>query len=362
MSEIANEEIINTEQFQKLKDLVKKLNTITSEDVKELHDFIEMDRIQVEGATDTVLMEEYEHIQLDKNEKKIKNIFDKLPPTLKNEILQLIASLTFTARGNYNEAQKGGDDEIIEISSKQNKFLTNKNLFYSTLCFIFGLSLIYYASVVAKGLGDDLGIDLNFTGFVGLFLNPLKTSGTAINNIINNVLDKTLSEMNYKITNVCSASGNSWIGELLTIFQDPKTKIGCGLEVGFDTMVNEMKNNKIKLLNNIGYITNLVRAGNAIVLTSGSTVLYIVNGKTDGKLARLLQNIPVVGNFIINNNQFAIEDKQEHAGGKRRTKITKRKTKKTKRTKRKTKKIRRTKKSKKGRKSRKQRKSRKGRK
>ena len=352
------QEIIKTKQFQELNNLVQELNKIKSEELTELRKFIEMDIIPVEGATDIILMEEYNDMKpVNDTQTKMKNIFDKLPLKLKNEILQLIASLTFTAIGNYNKTQTGGDDEIIEVSRKQkNDFLTNKNLFYSTLCLIFGLSLLYYASIVAKGLGEEFGLDLNFTGFVGLFLNPFKISGGAINKIIESVLKNTMNEMSYKVSNVCSTSGNSWIGELLTIFQDPSTKVNCALDVSSSVMISELKITKTKMISNIGYITNLVRAGNAITFTSGSTILYIVNDKSDGKLARLLQNIPVVGNFIVNNNQIAIEDKQE--GGKRRSKKSKRKTKKQ----RKTKKSRKGRKSKKQRKSRKSRKSRKGRK
>ncbi len=322
---------VKSEDAKAINNLIQNILKIESNDLTELRDLIEMEVIPVKDATYDILINESNNIQPDTHTQTIiQNIFNKLPKKQQNDILQYIASLTLHAKKNSNIQQLGGDDEIIEFEPKRNSLLTNKQLYYAVLLLIFGLSLFYYASIITKELGEEYGLDLNFTGFVSLFLNPLKVSGTGINTIINSIMTATLDEMKYKISHVCSTAGNSWIGELLTMFQDPATKVECGLNVGTSVLTNELELTKTKVVNNIGYITNLVRAGYAITFTSGARVIYIVNSETNGKLTGLLQNIPIVGKFVFNDDKLAIADKE---GEKKKSKQTKKKSKKSKKSK-----------------------------
>ena len=335
--------IVKSEEMKTLNNIIQNILKIEGSDLTELRDLIEMEVIPVKDATYDILINESNNIQPDTHAQTIiQNIFNKLPKKQKNEILQYIASLTLHVKKNTNTQQIGGDDEIIEFEPKRNSLLTNKNLYYAVLFFIFGLSLFYYASTITKALGEEYGLDINFTGFVSLFLNPLKVSGTGINTIINSIMTATMDEMKYKISHVCSTAGNSWVGELLTMFQDPATKLECGLNVGTSVLANELELTKTKVVNNIGYITNLVRAGYAITFTSGARVIYIVNSETNGKLTGLLQNIPIVGKFVFNDDKLAITDKE---GGKRKSKQTKKKLKKSKKSKKSKKLNRKTKKN-----------------
>lgn len=301
-------------------------------------------------ATDTQLMEEFKNINFGNNP-RLADAFKRLTNEVQTGLLHLIASLNFQSNG-----QMGGDTDIIEMpdtDKKKNTYL-NKNLVLSVLGLFFGLFLLLVAKNMATSLGGDYGLEINFTGFVGLFLNPLNSAKGTFQVIVNSLLEQTKDEISFQVERVCGAAGGGWVSNILITLQGPGKQFECALDVGNKIMGSEFALHQTKIANNISSITNLVRGGYSIACYSGAKTALILDGPS-GKISTFIKNIPggnmaltILGASDDTNEQLAIVN----GGGKRKSKKS-RKGKKSSKTRR----GRNSKKARKGRKSKKSRKA-----
>ena len=99
-------------------------------------------------AKDEELLEDLKNLNENETNKSFKTLLTSisfLKQEHQLELLHLIASLTMTARANENMKMGGdGHDNIVEYDEelpekKENKFLSNRSLFYSIVGFFIGL-------------------------------------------------------------------------------------------------------------------------------------------------------------------------------------------------------------------------------
>lgn len=270
------------------------------------------------NATDTQLMEEFKNINF--GNPILVDAFNRLPIKVQTGLLHLIASLNFQSKG-----QTGGDNgettEIARIDKKPNIYLT-KDLVYSVLGLFFGLFLLLVAKNMATSLGGDYGLEINFTGFIGLFLNPLSSAKGAFQVIVNSLLEQTKDEISFQVKRVCGAAGDGWVSNILITLQGPGKQFECALDVGNKIMGSEFALHQTKIANNISSITNLVRGGYSIACYSGAKTALILDGPS-GKISTFIKNIPggnmaltILGSGSNQDHQLAIKN----SGGKRKSK------------------------------------------
>lgn len=326
-----------------------ELDTFDKKANKVLSKLFSTEEIIPTDATDTQLHKEFEKIVLNKF---LKEAFEELPKTVQTKLLHLIASLHYASK---RKTQTGGNDndiiELPDIDRKPNTYLT-KNLVYSVLGLFFGLFLLLVAKNMATSLGADYGLEINFTGFVGLFLNPVNSAKGTFQVVVNSLLEQTKGEVAHQVERVCGAAGGGWVNNILVSLQGPGQRFQCTLDVANKVMGSEMQLQQTKIVNNLTYITNMVRAGYGIACYSATKVVLIVEGE-NGNVKQLMNQIPG-GKLALKllgadaeMNTLAIEN----YGGKRKSKKARKVIK--------SKKARKAKKSKKARKVRKSKKSKK---
>ena len=297
------------------------MNNVDIEGKKALTKLVTMD-IHPTDATNEQLREEFNNLNL--GNKTLETIFYELPKDVQDGMLQLAAGLYFHSKGNQVK-RGGGDDAIIALDDaprrEPNIYLT-KPFVTSVLVFFFGLFLLFTAKNMATSLGGDYGVEINFTGFVGLFLNPLNSAKGTFQVIVNSLLEQTKDEIGFQVERVCGAAGGGWINNLLVAIQGAGKQFECALDVGNKIMGSEFALHQKKIANNISNITNLLRSGYAMVGLAGGNIAIMIDGP-DGKITRFIKKIPA-GTMLLNlmgsnvSNQSAIENR----GGKRKSNKT----------------------------------------
>ena len=308
------------QQQRKLENLLNKLQEVDEEGKEALTKLATM-KIIPTNATNEQLHEEFKNLNLDN--KTLETIFYALPKDVQDGMLQFAAGLYFHSRGNQVKRGGGGDKDIIEFEDEPrrepNIYLT-KPFVTSVLVFIFGLFLLFTAKNMASSLGAEYGLEINFAGFVGLFLNPLQSAKGTFQVIVKSLLDKMSAELAFKIEEGCGAAGGGWINNLLVAIQGPGEHFQCALDVGNKVMGAEMQVQQARIMTNLSNITNLLRSGYAMIGLAGGNIAVMIDGP-DGKITRFIENIPggttllgLMGSNV--SKQLAIESR----GGKRKSK------------------------------------------
>ena len=275
-----------------------------------------------------------------------------LSQPVKLELLQLIASLTMTAKANILTVQEGGDDELVDYDEelpeqKKNKFLSNSSLFYSILGLFIGLTLLYFAQSNLNALKENYDIQIP-GGFLSLLTNPKETGETLVKTVLSNLLKKAGSEIEYQTTRACTPQDGSSITALIQTLWDPSGVAKCVVDTGLDTAFIEAKRTAGEMSVTYNFIAKCIQVGTGMVSTFGGSTYYILDGRNDNKISRFIMDtvkrVPGLNQLLPSSeSRFAIEDSS--TGGKRKSKRKTRKSKKTRKGKK-------DKKSKKGRKSR----------
>lgn len=294
-----------------------QLQKVDKEGKKALTKLVTKEIIQTDAKPEQ-LHEEFKNLNLNKT---LETIFYVLPKDVQDKLLQLAASLYFHSKGN--QVKRGGGDDIIALDDatrrEPNIYLT-KPFVTSVLVFIFGLFLLFTAKNMASSLGAEYGLEINFAGFVGLFLNPLQSAKGTFQVIVKSLLDKMSAELAFKIEEGCGAAGGGWINNLLVAIQGPGEHFQCALDVGNKVMGAEMQVQQARIMTNLSNITNLLRSGYAMVGLAGGNIAVMIDGP-DGKITRFIENIPggtsvlrLMGHNV--SNPLAIT----YGGGKRKSK------------------------------------------
>lgn len=275
-----------------------------------------------------------------------------LSQPVKLELLQLIASLTMTAKANILTVQEGGDDELVDYDEelpeqKKNKFLSNSSLFYSILGLFIGLTLLYFAQSNLNALKENYDIQIP-GGFLSLLTNPKETGETLVKTVLSNLLKKAGSEIEYQTTRACTPQDGSSITALIQTLWDPSGVAKCVVDTGLDTAFIEAKRTAGEMSVTYNFIAKCIQVGTGMVSTFGGSTYYILDGRNDNKISRFIMDtvkrVPGLNQLLPSSeSRFAIEDSS--TGGKRKSKRKTRKSKKTRKGKK-------GKKGKKGRKSR----------
>lgn len=309
---------VQQQQQRKLENLLNQLQKVDKEGEEVLTKLATM-KIIPTNAKPEQLHEEFKNLNLNKT---LETIFYKLPKSVQDEMLHLAANLNFHSKGNQVK-RGGGDDDIIPLDGaprrEPNIYLT-KPFVTSVLVFIFGLFLLFTAKNMASSLGAEYGLEINFAGFVGLFLNPLQSAKGTFQVIVKSLLDKMSAELAFKIEEGCGAAGGGWINNLLAaVVGGPGDQFQCALDVGNQVMGAEMQVQQARILTNLNTITNLLRSGYAMIGLAGGNIVVMIDGR-DGNINKFIKTIPGVTSVLsligTDQNQLAIE----YGGGKRKSK------------------------------------------
>ena len=341
-----------------------KLNTIDVQ-AYELFGSIASMKIIPTDAKDEELLEEFKNLNENETNKNFKILLTSISYLKKEhqlELLHLIASLTMTSKANKNKNIKMGGDghsDIVEYDEelpekKENRFLSNKSLFYSVVGFFIGLTLIFYSFSIMKASGENVGVFIDKQSFINLFIRPRETAEKTFATIMHSIASKAADEIKFQASRECGTADGSYISNMITALWDPSAKFNCVIDSSLETTIIEATRTKKELTNNIYYIINFARAGSLMTWTFSATTYAIIDGRNDNKISKFIvktaREIPGLKQLLpISNKNLEIED---ISGGKRKSKRRTRKTKKSR-------KSRKSKKSKKSKKSRKSRKSRK---
>ena len=306
------------------------------------------------NASNEELLEELTNLEENANnnaQKALLKSISHLSQPVKLELLQLIASLTMTAKANENRlnVQKGGDNEIVEYDEeipekKKNAFLSNKSLFYSILGLFIGLTLLYFAHSNLNALQVNFDIQIP-GGFLSLLTNPKETGETLVKTVLSNLIKKAGREIEYQTTRACTPQDGSRITALIQTLWDPSGVSKCVVDHGLETAFIEAKRTANEISVTYNFIATCIKVGTGMVSTFGGSTYLIIDGRNNNKISNFIMNtvktVPGLKQLLTNSDQtLAIEDGS--TGGKSKSKRGGRKSKKS----------RKGKKGKKGRKSR----------
>ena len=292
-------------------------------------------------AKDEELLEDLKNLNENETNKSFKTLLTTisfLKQEHQLELLHLIASLTMTERANENMKMGGdGHDNIVEYDEelpekKENKFLSNRSLFYSIVGFFIGLSLIYYAFSNMKALGENVGVFMDKQSFINLFLRPKETAEKTFATIMNNIAARAAEEIKFQASRECGTADGSYISNMITALWNPAGKFNCIYDSSLETTIIEATRTKRELANNLSYIISFARIGTAMTWSFGGSTFLILDGKNNYKISKFIMNtvksVPGLKQLLPTSEQkLAIEDSS--TGGKRKSKRRGRKSKKS---------------------------------
>ena len=291
-------------------------------------------------AKDEELLEDLKNLNENETNKSFKTLLTSvsfLKQEHQLELLHLIASLTMTARANENMKMGGdGHDNIVEYDEelpekKENKFLSNRSLFYSIVGFFIGLSLIYYAFSNMKALGENVGVFMDKESFINLFLRPKETAEKTFATIMNNIAARAAEEIKFQASRECGTADGSYISNMITALWNPAGKFNCIYDSSLETTIIEATRTKRELANNLSYIISFARIGTALTWSFGGSTFIILDGRNNNKISKFIMNtvktVPGLKKLLPSSNErLAIEDVR---GGRRKSRKRGRKSKKS---------------------------------
>lgn len=292
------------------------------------------------NASDEDLLEDLKNLNENETNKSFKTLLTSISYLKQEhqlELLHLIASLTMTAKANENRlnVQKGGDNEIVEYDEelpekKENKFLSNKSLFYSILGLFIGLTLLYFAHSNLDALKVNYDIQIP-GGFLSLLTNPKETGETLVKTVLSNLIKKAGSEIEYQTTRACTPQDGSSITALIQTLWDPSGVSKCVVDSGLETAFIEAKRTANEMSVTYNFVAKCIQVGTGMVCGFGASTYRIIDGRNNNKISKFIMNtvkiVPGLKQLLPSSNEtLAIEDVR---GGKRKSRKRGRKSKKS---------------------------------